>query len=341
MSTALINQVLDLNVKLLGLVNQKRLMAMAKSVQLVNRQTSVEVYLKQFEETEEGLTEALRPIFSKQLSDASKALEELETRSKDVAEELANQIFDPREYDDDLVNAAFPVLARGMVEAALAQLLMLGVDISQKSVGYRGTKVTTASEWLESSGEELPPGLVTDVPEWMQSEVGNQLRESFDQPWWKSVNDTTQSDIENFLRGGIQKGETVRDLAKGLIQINSEYSLNRAKRIARTELGNALNGARKLAVDKIKEEVPEVELVQVWLSVLGFTTRDAHADLDGMEEDADGLWNLNGVLVPWPSHFTLPAEDRVNCQCSLVSEFKVDEEEMRAAVGNASGRIMG
>jgi hypothetical protein len=69
-----------------------------------------------------------------------------------------------------------------------------------------------------------------------------------------------------------------------------------------------------------------------WLSVLGNTTRDAHADLDGVMADADGLWDLNGVKIPWPGHVSLPASDRCNCQCTIVTEFGVGAPEAELEV---------
>jgi hypothetical protein len=52
---------------------------------------------------------------------------------------------------------------------------------------------------------------------------------------------------------------------------------------------------------------------RAWLSVLGNTTRDTHAALDGVPEDSEGLWNLGGVDIPWPSHVSLPPDERINC----------------------------
>lgn len=50
-----------------------------------------------------------------------------------------------------------------------------------------------------------------------------------------------------------------------------------------------------------------------WLSVLGTTTRATHAMLDGVPADEDGLWELGGVRVPWPGHWSLEAGERCNC----------------------------
>ncbi len=92
--------------------------------------------------------------------------------------------------------------------------------------------------------------------------------------------------------------------------------------------GNALNGARKVSMDELSEELgPEVPMRAEWLSVLGTTTRDDHADLDGVPEDEEGMWTLGGIRIPWPAHYSLPPGQRCNCQCTQVTAFGLGEEE--------------
>jgi len=95
-----------------------------------------------------------------------------------------------------------------------------------------------------------------------------------------------------------------------------KYAGLRARNIARTESGNALNGARKAGMDKMMAELgPQMQGVMrpTWLSVLGSTTRDTHANLDGVPADKDGMWTLAGYRIPWPAHVSLPASERCNC----------------------------
>jgi hypothetical protein len=65
-----------------------------------------------------------------------------------------------------------------------------------------------------------------------------------------------------------------------------------------------------------------------WSSVLGNTTRQSHRDIhDTKVEGVDGLFNLDGVLVPYPGHPDLPVENRAQCQCTILSVTVVDALE--------------
>ncbi len=104
---------------------------------------------------------------------------------------------------------------------------------------------------------------------------------------------------------------------------------------------NALNGARKGTMDALKADMPPEAadvLIPTWLSALADTTRPEHADLDQVPSDADGLWNLAGFLVPYPGHFSLPAEQRCNCLCTTVLEFGVQSEEARQLLDDYAAR---
>ncbi len=99
--------------------------------------------------------------------------------------------------------------------------------------------------------------------------------------------------------------------------------------------GHALNSARKASLDGLLQDLPPEAsdfIRPSWLSVLGNTTRDTHAALDGVPADDNGLWNLAGTLVPWPGHISLPAGERINCMCSISTEFGLGKDEARQMI---------
>lgn len=295
----------------------------------LRRAVAKQIHIKQFEQTENEVTRALTPMFSRQTKSAAKNLNDLAAKSHkdagDSADVLTDLIFDPREWDDELINRTLPVLAKAMVEASIATLLAVGFD-PRKSREPGSTKVSTATEWLENQEDvdledfafDSPQGTIriaTEMPKWMQDGISAELKDTFEQPYWKGVNDTTRNDIFGVLKDGITQGQSIRNMAKSITEkFPSTYSKARATAVARTESGNALNAARSISVEGLKEELGEAGqfVKKSWLSVLGNTTRDAHANLDGVPEDENGLFNLNGVMVPWPSHTSLPASDRAN-----------------------------
>ena len=53
--------------------------------------------------------------------------------------------------------------------------------------------------------------------------------------------------------------------------------------------------------------------------------RASHVDLEGVGASVRGTWELAGLQVPYPAHWSLSARERVNCRCSFFTT--VIEEE--------------
>lgn len=234
-----------------------------------------------------------------------------------------------------------------------------------RRVGWLGNRTgrrslpmpSTASEWLREHLEDLdklgelmeaaglPVEAWTDLPEWMKRNIAEQLRESFAQDYWDSIHEATLGDAERVLEHGLQEGYSVdrmaEEIAHSLQEDTRKYALIRGRLIARTEMGNALNGARRGVMDSLIDEIPELSehMRPEWVSVLGTTTRRSHAALDGVPADEDGMWELAGVRVPWPGHWSLPPEERCNCQCSIVMSFGMDADEARRLVDEYQRRL--
>lgn len=300
-----------------------------------------ELSIKQFEQTERELIASLTPMFEAQIDEIVRNLRRLGGKSfEEQAAVLAEQIFDPSEWNDDLFARMLPILAINMAKAGAAQLLNLGIDIRKS---FRQTrKRTTASEWIESHPEDweelqqamrtsgVPIQAFTELPVWMKQSIASQLTQSFKQDYWKKINKTTQGDAERVLHQGLERGWSIRKMANEMKASlgGDRYAKIRATAIARTEGGSALNGARRAAIDQLSEELgPQLPIKASWLSVLSNTTRADHAFLDGTPADEQGLFNLAGHLIPWPSHFSLPPGQRINCLCTLTEEFGMDEAE--------------
>jgi len=207
---------------------------------------------------------------------------------------------------------------------------------------------STATEWIaenpedvEALGEllmgveDLPIRLWTEIPQWMKEEIAKQLNASFSEPYWDDIAKTTAGDAEKALAQGLEDGWSIRKIAKEMTASlgGDDYAKVRAMNIARTESGNALNGARKASYERLMDDLgPVVKMRPSWLSVLGPTTRDSHASLDGVPSDSEGNWTLAGIKVPWPGHYSLPAEERCNCQCTVSMEFGIQDDTARQLI---------
>lgn len=343
------------------LSNSMRRSAAKKEVRRTLRRTIGKIIqVKQFEDTAGEMEKALEPFFKRQVDSAAKNLMSMETRSldsKDVSSgalALTDLIFDPDAWFKELIDISLPVLAKSMAEAATFTILSMGLDVRKQTIQQNiksvlKIKQSTASEWLESSDEDLPVGLIFDTPDgpvrigittefphWMRVAISRQLKETFSESYWEDINLTTRNDIARILDSGLKDGLSIRSLAKKITrELGSAYDKIRATKVARTEAGNALNAGRNLGIDQLRIEVGPVlgqHIGKEWLSVLAADTRDSHAGLDGTLSNSEGLFNLGGVMIPWPSHQSLPARNRVNCLCTILTAFGINapEEEILA-----------
>lgn len=313
------------------------------------------IHLGSVNATERDLQNALIPVIRGHVEEMVRKLGGAKSTKSISPTKLVRRITDTEKWRDDLVNACLPVLAIRMAEAARNQLTQLGSRrrrMRRKKIESNPTK-STATEWLERNpdnlerleelldGMGLPVSILTELPTSMKRKIVQLLQESFRQDYWQDIAETTAGDAERILEEGLQEGYSIRRMADEMMdQLGGDrYAMYRATNIARTESGNALNGARKGVVDQLAEDVPEAKIRAEWLSVLGTTTRPAHADLDGVPADENGLWDLNGVKIPWPGHFSLPGGDRCQCQCSIVTAFGMDEDAAARLISDYEDRV--
>jgi hypothetical protein len=314
-----------------------------------------EVHRKQFERAEEDLVAVLEVFFREQRRSVAEALRELGEVGN--ADQIMELVYNPRDWDDVLVDAVFPHLLKSGGEAAVAQFRLMGVDVRvERFVEVPMEKATTASEWLanhlDDAGDlaaetwstvagDVSLGFATEWPLWMRHEIVGHLADAFQQDYWQQINATTQANLRDLIERGLLDGKSIRDIASSLVGDGlDEFYHGRARNIARTESANALNGARKASMNRLATEVPQFQSViqQTWLSVLGDTTRADHANLDGVPADGDGLWLLGGVRVPWPGHYSLPVEQRASCQCTIQHAFGMNEQEAQGLIDEFNER---
>jgi hypothetical protein len=315
---------------------------------------------RQEEEAEKELAKAVEPVFVRQVEGIARRLKELsgEKTSTDIAHTLVSYVFRPDEWKRELTNVALPIMAIKMTEAFIAQFLTLGVDIRQvKSIRITNNqaKASTATNWVNNhpgdfteledllNDSDLPIHLYTELPEWTKAEIAERLTETFEQPYWDDIHKTTMGDAEKVLRQGLDEGWSISRIANTMggsfMGHTGKYAKMRATRIARTEVGGALNSIRKASINKLAEDLgPQISVRSNWLSVLGPTTRDSHASLDGVPADAEGLWLLGGVRVPYPRHVSLPPGERINCLCSIFGDFGLEEAQAQQLIQDYYGR---
>ncbi len=322
------NSLMKIGTAIVQIKGQKRL-------SIYHRALAEQVYKKQSVKFEKDLSGALEPLFKKQISSAIKEL-----KSKSTIPTSSNKIFNPSDWDKELINVTLPIIAKTMAESAMAQYVIIQDQIK------KSRKASTASQWFASLDKptqqqladvifstahgDVAMGFMTEYPEWMKTLIQDNLQETFNEPFWAGINQTTGGDIDVLLNEGLQDGWSIDDMAD---EMETRYGSNlypksRGLLIARTEAGNSLNGTRSQVIDNLKAELGDkYPMRKIWLSILGNTTRDDHANLDGVPAADDGCWALDGIRCRWPGDVRLSAKQRCNCQCSIWTSFGMVDED--------------
>lgn len=325
------------------------------------RKIQESLHLKQVSRFEAALSDALEPLFERQILSAQEALKsnvtvltEKAQRPHDV-DSISSSIFNPRDWDEELTNRALPVLMKEAASAMWLQLRMMGVDTKKVK---NAIKTSTATEWLANGGGFnpgdfvflTPYGLVsmeilTEMPDWMVRAVRDLTNETFAQDYWSKINDSSLEVIKDYVYRGVRDGWSIERMAAEMaaVLIDDERRAKiRGRNIARTESGHLLNGARVASIDSVSQDLQAagVPVRKMWMSVLGSTTRATHADLDGVPADKDGLWSLGGVKVRWPGDVVLSPGERCNCQCTVTVAWGMTDPTALSLIGDYQERLI-
>lgn len=305
-------------------------------------------YADERSKVEDSFTAHLQKFFSSQTSQIVEKISVLEELPAQVTD-----LFDLKKLNKEFLDLFVPLVALTLAEAAMAELKRLGADlklIQNKSVDgsdWIGDDTSDASldEIVFNFGDAtISMGFLREYPEWMKREIRSQLKETFEQDYWKEINEQTLKDVELKILEGVFEGKSIADITSALSAYfvdDGEYSLQRARLIARTEIGHVLNAARSMSMDALIQAAgPDVPMKKQWRSVLSITTRDTHANLDGVSANENNRWLLGGVYCRWPGDIVLPAKERCNCQCTVVMAFGLSEEDATRLIESYSERLL-
>jgi hypothetical protein len=127
--------------------------------------------------------------------------------------------------------------------------------------------------------------------------------------------------LQNHLAEAIINQEGVQQITTRLRAVCS-MELNRARRIARTELKRAGNQGRFIAGEQARREFG-IEADKFWVHTMhAKEPREAHEALNGTKADENGYFNVNGHMAQYPLDPSLPAAEVVFCSCDFVYRAK-------------------
>lgn len=138
--------------------------------------------------------------------------------------------------------------------------------------------------------------------------------------------DTTRRDIADSLQASYDGGLSVIDASKALTSKVSELSSSRATMISHTELIGASNAA-SLGM----ATASGVATTKTWLATNDSHTRPDHADADGQTVPIADAFDVGGHPMQHPGDQSAPAEEVINCRCTIT--YGVDDDEAADTAG--------
>lgn len=167
---------------------------------------------------------------------------------------------------------------------------------------------------------QLPDGYVDpfSLPDRVWVSIRRALGTIERQPFWLAIQRETQTRLTDCIQAGIEAGGGLRDIVNRVHEgLGGGTSKVRAKRIARTETTSSLNAGHYEARKQLIEE--GLVTGSEWLGLSDGKQRRTHTALDGKVIKAGELFNVGGHLAPYPGHYSLPGEQRINCRCTTVA----------------------
>jgi hypothetical protein len=112
-------------------------------------------------------------------------------------------------------------------------------------------------------------------------------------------------------------------------------NVSNTARIIRTEGNRNMNAGSYLNTEDLKSE--GVKVRRMWVATLDSRTRDSHQALDGVYEDANGLWHIGGDSARYPNDFSDPAES-INCRCTTIDVIENAPPTLRRGKDPVTGK---
>jgi hypothetical protein len=128
------------------------------------------------------------------------------------------------------------------------------------------------------------------------------------------VTETTYRQITQALADGTAAGDDVAELAARVREVFAEASKNRSVVIARTEVISAFNGSTAQLAAILPDDVVAG---QEWIATRDGRTRASHAAVDGEWRRPGSPFDVGGHRLLYPGDPSGPADETVQCRCTL------------------------
>lgn len=196
-----------------------------------------------------------------------------------------------------------------MTKDARVQLVLIDLEGDSRKLAKRAAPIIKSiyrklgEQAIEDVGASIDFNI--DSPRAVEFLTDHVFKFSFD------VNKATRARLTVILEEKFAQGATQAEITKA---IQAEFGLWerwRAARIARTESGIAGNSG--IHEGMIQAGVTEKR----WISSRDAKVRDTHKVADGQQVGIDEPFDVGGTLLDYPGDPNGPAEEIINCRCSV------------------------
>ncbi len=211
-----------------------------------------------------------------------------QTAQRSQWDDLAAQVFDPEQWDGPFEAAIEPLRTSSFTDAGSAAFNAV------KTGSGKFALTESATAQLAARGADMRV----------------------------KVNASTLRKVADVLEKGFAEGESVQQLAKRIEGASNIFGRKRARTIARTEL---LDSTQFGQTDGWREsgEVATSE----W-NISGINTRETHELMVAHDPvELGGYFTVGSGRAQHPGDSSLPAEERINCQCFLTPVLRPIEKE--------------
>lgn len=267
---------------------------------------------------------------AKEVQQKLKAFKEAhEKRAQEMLKKVADGKITEKQYKDWLQGQVF---IGKRWEEKLKDITQVYVDADKKAkelVG--GTTKNVFVKFANSTAKELHRGThgAVSFDLYDRKTVERLLKKDPQMlPEWK-INEKKDytwnyKRVKNAVAQGIIQGESVGKIGTRLAAELSASNANKMNMFARTAITGAENAGR---IDRLHEaQEMGISVKKKWLSAHDARVRDAHAELDGVEQDVDKPFRLqDGREIDYPGDPTADPDLVYNCRCTLVYVYKLEE----------------
>ena len=136
----------------------------------------------------------------------------------------------------------------------------------------------------------------------------------------KGIGDFTKRHIRSIIQAVQAQGGGVDEAARQIRTEIPEINISRSERIARTEMNSAAMAGTQEGVLSAATELG-MEVGKIWYPSPDDRVRDSHQSVNGGKPvPLDGTFTVGGATMQYPGEFGAPAEEVINCRCTLLYE---------------------